>query len=62
VYTVSIRPDAKWHDGVQLTAKDVAFTINLMKNPNVRTAISGWKDISVKVIDDKTISFKLPAI
>lgn len=62
VYTVSIRPDVKWHDGVQLTAKDIAFTISLMKNPNVRTAISGWKDIIVKVIDDKTISFKLPAI
>lgn len=61
VYTVSIRPDAKWHDGVKLTANDIAFTINLMKNPNVRTTITGWEDILVKAVDDTTIKFTLRA-
>jgi len=59
VYTVSIRPDAKWHDGIKLTADDVAFTVGLIKNQNTRTTISGWKDIDVKVIDDTTIEFTL---
>jgi peptide/nickel transport system substrate-binding protein len=62
VYTVKIRPDVKWHDDVSLTAKDVAFTVGLMKNPNVHTAIIGWKDVTVKVIDDFTISFSLPSV
>ena len=59
VYTVNIRPDVKWHDGVDLTANDVAFTIGLMQNPNVRTVISGWKDVAVKVINRTTIRFTL---
>jgi len=61
IYTVKIRPDVKWHDGAKLTAKDVAFTVNLMKNPNTHTTVSGWQGISVKVIDDTTIEFTLQA-
>ena len=62
VYTVTIRPDAKWSDGVKLTAKDIAFTVGLMKNPDARTTDSGWGGISVKVINDTTIEFTLPAV
>ncbi|MCX6728443.1 MAG: peptide ABC transporter substrate-binding protein [Candidatus Saccharibacteria bacterium] len=59
VYTINIRPDVKWHDGVKLTAKDVAFTVGLMKDPNTRTVFSGWSDIGVKAIDNTTIEFTL---
>ncbi|MBC7868767.1 peptide ABC transporter substrate-binding protein [Candidatus Saccharibacteria bacterium] len=63
VYTVTIRSDARWHDGIKLTAKDVAFTINLLKNPSVGTTNrEDWRGISVSVIDDNTLSFTLPAI
>ncbi len=62
VYTVTIRPDVKWHDGVSLTASDVAFTINLIKNPNTRTTISGWRDVGVKVLNDTTIEFTLASV
>jgi peptide/nickel transport system substrate-binding protein len=58
-YTVTIRSDAKWQDGVKLTAKDVAFTVNLMRDPNTRTVFSGWSDIGTKVINDTTIEFTL---
>lgn len=61
-YTVKLRTDARWHDGIQVTTKDVAFTLGLIKNPTVRSLITGWSDITVSVIDDTTISFKLPAI
>ncbi len=61
VYTVSIRPDVKWHDGAKLTTQDIEFTINLMKNPNVRTVDYGWGGITTKVINDTTIEFTLPA-
>jgi peptide/nickel transport system substrate-binding protein len=59
IYTITIRPDVKWHDGAKLTAKDIAFTVGLMKDPNTRTVYSGWSDIGVKAIDDTTIQFTL---
>lgn len=59
VYTVTIRPDAKWHDGVSLTAEDIDFTIGLIKNPNVHSVITGWDDVGVKLIDATTIQFSL---
>lgn len=61
VYTVSLRNDAKWHDGTRLTAKDVVFTVNTIKNPASRSTIKGWQGIEAKAIDDTTVSFTLPA-
>lgn len=62
VYTIKIRPDAKWHDGSQLTAKDVAFTVNLIKNPQARSPQRlNWQDVTVKALDDSTVQFTLPA-
>lgn len=62
VYTVTIRPDARWHDGTKLTAEDIVFTVDLLKNPNVRSTITGWRDVSAKKIDDLTVEFTLKSI
>lgn len=63
VYTVKIRSNAKWHDGTQLTAKDIAFTVNLIKKPEARSPLrTNWQDVNVKTIDDMTIQFQLPAV
>ena len=59
VYTINIRPDVKWHDGIKLTTSDIAFTVGLIKNPTTRTSIIGWQNISVKVIDETAIEFTL---
>ncbi len=62
VYTVKIRQDVKWHDGVKLTANDIMFTIGLIKNPAVRSSLNAsWRDIAVAVVDDQTVRFTLPA-
>lgn len=61
-YTFHIRPDAKWQDGVYVRAKDVVFTVDLLKNPATRSTISGWDDITAKAVDDRTVSFTLPAV
>lgn len=62
VYTVSLRSDARWHDGAQLTAKDVVFTVNLIKNPETRSPLRiNWRDIGIEAKDDTTVEFKLPA-
>lgn len=63
IYTVSLRNTVKWHDGQPLTAKDVVFTINLIKNPAVHSPLRvNWLDVSAKAVDDKTVQFTLPAV
>lgn len=63
IYTLSMRSDASWTDGYRLTARDVAFTIDLLSNSAVRsTNPEDWSGIKVKVLDDNTIQFTLPAI
>ena len=56
VWTVKIRDDVKFHDGVPLTAKDVAFTFN-------RASKDGKLDLSAldtaKAIDTHTVEFRL---
>jgi peptide/nickel transport system substrate-binding protein len=62
IYTVKIRSDAVWHDGGRLNANDVAFTVNLIKNPATRSPLrSNWQDVTVKALDESTIQFQLPA-
>ena len=61
-YTFTIRPDARWDDGLYVHARDVVFTVNLLKNPATRAAISGWDDVVVEEIDSRTVAFKLPAV
>lgn len=59
-YTVALRPSLKWSDGAPLTAKDVVFTVNLLKNPTVRAEISGWNSIRAEQVDSHTVKFILP--
>jgi peptide/nickel transport system substrate-binding protein len=58
--TYHLRPGLKWEDGTPLTAHDVAFTFELMADPDVA---SNWlgdaKNIAgVDVIDDLTARFR----
>lgn len=66
IYSLSLRPDAQWHDGYDLTAKDVLFTVNLMKNSSTRAtngnaSYASWKDIGVRAVNDYSVEFTLPA-
>lgn len=63
VYTITLRPDVYWHDDTLLTAKDVAFTINLIKKPAAMSPlIINWQDVHVEAVDDTTVKFQLPAL
>lgn len=63
IYTIKLRPNVVWHDEALLTAKDVAFTINLIKNPETRSPLRvNWQDIKVAALDDTTVQFQLPAV
>ena len=40
-YTISIRADARWSDGLYVRARDVVFTVGLLKNPATRSSLTG---------------------
>lgn len=60
VYTVRLKDNAKWQDGQPLTAEDVLFTVNLIKNPVFGSSLRGnWEGIDVSESDDYTLTFTL---
>lgn len=61
VYTLTLRPDLKWHDGVPLTSADVLFTYQVIQNPDARSPLyNSWQGITVAAPDSKTVTFTLP--
>ncbi len=60
IYTLNIRDNARFHDGEEVRARDVLFTINAIQNPSYRSPLAAQFDgVSVVQEDDKTISFIL---
>lgn len=62
VYTLTIRDNAKWHDGQPVTAKDVAYTVKLINDPQVHATITSFGSVAVKAVDEKTVQFTLPTV
>lgn len=61
-YTFTLRPDARWSDGLYVRAQDVVFTVGLLQNAATRSTLAGWSDVKVKALDDRTVAFELPTI
>lgn len=62
VYTFHLRQDVTWHDGEAFTADDVAFTMDLILNPDIPSSASAYYSSAVEevnVIDDHTVEFRL---
>jgi peptide/nickel transport system substrate-binding protein len=51
-WTIHLRTDVRWHDGVPVTAHDVAFTTDLLMHPDVERLPAGA--FSVTALDDST--------
>ncbi|MFI5271347.1 MAG: ABC transporter substrate-binding protein, partial [Candidatus Saccharimonadales bacterium] len=61
VFTVKLKPNLKWQDGHSLTASDVAFTFNTIKNPDALSPLlRGWTGVNITTPDAHTIVFTLP--
>jgi len=61
-YTMTIRKDARWQDGVPVTAKDVVYTFAVIKDADTHSQLySSWRNITVEQVDDYTVRFTLPA-
>ena len=61
VFTFTIRPNIKWHDGRPLTVKDVAFSFNAYKDPSFGGAhfLPYLENMeSVEILDDRRVRFK----
>jgi peptide/nickel transport system substrate-binding protein len=51
-WTIHLRTDVRWHDGVPVTARDIEFTVDLWNHPEVLYPENPIA--SVEVVDDST--------
>jgi len=59
-YTFTLRPDLRFQDGQELTADDVAFTIQKIQDPALRSPRrSDWADVTATVLGPDKIRFSL---
>ncbi len=60
VHTVSLKPGIKWHDGEEVTAEDVLFTIQAIQDPAYKSPLrSNWSAVEAAVVDRYTLTFTL---
>ena len=60
VYTFTLKDDIYFHDESPVTADDIVFTINEIKDPTIKSPKKGsWDGINVEKIDEKTVQFIL---
>ena len=60
LYTVTLRQGAKWHDGEEVTADDVSFTVSAIQNPAYKSPLrSNWLSVDVATVDRYTLTFTL---
>lgn len=60
-YVIKLKDNARWNDGTLFTAKDVQFTIDRLKDSNVKSiyAYNVEHIIGVEVIDNTTVRINL---
>ncbi|MEM9336501.1 MAG: ABC transporter substrate-binding protein [Patescibacteria group bacterium] len=59
-YNIVVRQDVRFHDGVQLTARDVAYTIALIQNPDLKSPLRGnWNGVLVEELGEYELNVVL---
>lgn len=60
MYTIRLREGVLFHDGTEVTADDIAFTVQAIQNPANKSPLrQNWQTVSVRVTDKYTIVFEL---
>lgn len=60
VYNVVLQSDITFHDGTPVEAHDVAYTIELAQNPEVKSPIRGnWSGVTVEVLGERELNLVL---
>lgn len=63
IYNVTLREEARWHDGEPVTTQDVLFTLDLIRTggePIPADLSAFWGKIEVNVLGDQDLQFLLP--
>ncbi|MFN0096900.1 MAG: peptide ABC transporter substrate-binding protein [Dehalococcoidia bacterium] len=61
-YTFTLRQGLTWHDGKPVSARDVAFTIERIVEPNFRgdpALVEAWTGVEVEPVDERTVVLRL---
>lgn len=59
-YLITIKDNVRWHNGDKLTADDVIFTIEAIKNSDYRSPLrSSLSNVKAEKVDDRTIKLTL---
>ncbi|HYP41218.1 MAG TPA: peptide ABC transporter substrate-binding protein [Chloroflexia bacterium] len=64
VYTFTLKPGLRWHDGQPLTADDVLFTLRLLQAPDFpgdSTLAQPWRTVAIDAPTRQTLRLTLPA-
>jgi len=60
-YTFILKEGLKWHDGEPLTADDVVFTFQSIKDQDFKSPLLiSLRGVEVQKVDDRTVKFVLP--
>jgi len=60
LYTFTLKENLVWSDKKPLTSDDIIFTIQMAKNPALKSnQRASWEGVEVEKIDGRTISFSL---
>jgi peptide/nickel transport system substrate-binding protein len=61
IFTVTLRPNLKWHDGRDVTAEDIVFTYKTIQNPDAKSPLrSNWVNVKIEAKDPRVVVFTLP--
>ncbi|MBI4135030.1 MAG: hypothetical protein HY471_02910 [Candidatus Sungbacteria bacterium] len=59
-YTIALRADVLWHDGVPLTVDDVLFTIRAIQDPAYKSSLRpNWQGVTAERLGDHTMRILL---
>ncbi len=59
-WTFRIRDDARWQDGAPVTADDVVFTVDVLKDPGYTgPGAASWRDVTARADGERTVTFQL---
>lgn len=60
VYNVVLKQDRHWSDGALVTAEDVAFTVDMIQKPELKSSLRGnWSGVTVELISDHELNLVL---
>jgi len=59
-WTFQIRDDAKWQDGAPVTADDVVFTVDVIKDVRYNgPSAASWRDVTARADGERVVTFLL---